>query len=96
VSRRDDDIALLKRALVLIDTRREDRYVRARDPFEEMLVRLEEGRQTLLTGKQLKWVRDVLDEPTYENLVSAGKVPRGREVATPAVLLRRPLRPPGK
>jgi hypothetical protein len=32
----------------------------------------------------------------YQNLMSSGKAPRGREVPTPAVLLNKPLKPPGR
>lgn len=59
-----------------------------------------------LTPKQCRWVQDVaarlgLIDETSQNLWS-GKSPaeqariRGREVPTPAVLLNRPLVPPGR
>jgi hypothetical protein len=49
-----------------------------------------------LSGKQREWLRGVYDRfvPQYENLVSSGKVPRGREVETPAVLKVLPKKPP--
>lgn len=65
--------------------------------FREML---ERGRA--LTPKQRAWAegvatgRHVEAEPEYENLVSRGLVPRGREVEPPALLRREklPLKPP--
>jgi hypothetical protein len=54
-----------------------------------------EGRRQL-SAKQREWLRGVRDRlvPQYENLVSAGNVPRGREVPTPAVLQILPKKPP--
>jgi hypothetical protein len=54
-----------------------------------------DGRRQL-SGRQREWLRGVRDRfvPQYENLVSSGKVPRGREVETPAVLKILPKRPP--
>jgi hypothetical protein len=56
-----------------------------------------------LTEPQRSWVEGVaekvLGEITYENLWSAGKVPRGEHLATPVpeVLLRPlPKKPPGR
>jgi hypothetical protein len=62
--------------------------------FEEWLERLEGFEKDTLTEKQRRWAASVAGIETYENLYSAGKVPRGREVPTPAVLLHRPLTPP--
>jgi hypothetical protein len=69
------------------------------EPFASMLADLENGKWDALTERQRAWVRGVherlFDEPIYLNLHSAGKVPRGlREVPTPEVLTRRPLKPP--
>jgi hypothetical protein len=89
MSRRDDDRKLLKDALRLDRIRDTDASA-----FEDMLIQLEENRIAALSQKQRDWVLRVLDVPVYENLVSAGKVPRGREVVTPTVLLNRPLKPP--
>jgi hypothetical protein len=89
VSQRDDDLALLKEAIELA---REDR----KEVFEDMLAKLETGERHVLSEKQRKWAMEVVGKPVYENLVSSGKVPRGREVQTPAVLQNRPLRPPGR
>lgn len=86
---RDDDIALLKEVL---DTAR---LAYVHDTFENMLEQLEGGERFLLSEKQRRWVSDILDRPTYENLASSGRLARGREVPTPAVLQNRPLKPPG-
>jgi len=72
----------------------EERFdVRAFERFRSLL-RIGAG----LTDKQASWVRgvheSVFGEPTYDNLVSRGLVPRGREVATPEVLKNLPLKPP--
>jgi hypothetical protein len=64
--------------------------------FTEWLVKLEAERKETLSDKQRTWAESIAGTETYENLWSAGKVPRGREVPTPAVLLHRPLRPPGR
>jgi len=49
-----------------------------------------------LTDRQRQWVTAVHERlvPAYENLVSRGLVPRGREVPEPEVLKNRPLKPP--
>lgn len=51
-----------------------------------------------LSDKQRAWVRGVyerlFDVPQYENLISSGKAPRGREVPTPSVLQNLPKKPP--
>jgi hypothetical protein len=67
------------------------------EAFTEML-----GRGRPLTEKQRGWVDRVAGvevteyAPTYENLVSSGKVVRGAEVETPLVLRNLPLKPPGR
>lgn len=67
------------------------------DAFIDML---ERGRP--LTDKQRAWAERLAGispnepAPTYENLVSSGRVPRGAEVATPLVLQNLPLKPPGR
>jgi hypothetical protein len=78
---------------------REDLSDNRRVIFEDMLHRLERyGRP--LTDKQRAFVQAALKgekynaEPEYENTWSAGKVPEGRKVATPAVLQNLPKRPP--
>lgn len=69
--------------------------------FQNMLEWAESGRP--LSEKQVSWIDGVFvrlfpgeDEPEYTNEWSAGRVPRGREVATPNVLRNLPLRPPGR
>lgn len=53
-----------------------------------------------LSKKQRDWLKAVIagekydPDPEYLNLMSSGKVPRGREVATPAVLQNLPKKPP--
>jgi hypothetical protein len=53
-----------------------------------------------LTEKQRAYVRGVyekvFDAPQYENLISSGKAPRGREVPTPDVLKNLPKEPPSR
>lgn len=88
---RDEDIKLLKRVIEFLESRSQDT-----EHFSNMLTGLEQRRFNNLTTKQRKWAKDNLDEPTYENLISSGKAPRGREVPTPAVLQIRPLKPPGR
>lgn len=50
----------------------------------------------VLSRKQREVLKDVLEkhEPTYENLVSSGKVPLGKPVPTPQVLQNLPKKPP--
>lgn len=69
---------------------------RQRDAFESMLTALDADRDAVLSDVQRGWVRSVrrTHEPTYENLVSAGRVPRGAEVDTPEALKNLPKRPP--
>jgi hypothetical protein len=61
---------------------------------------IDRGRK--LTPKQRAFVQAMVNgehyepEETYENAWSAGKVPMGRPVETPAVLRNLPLRPPGR
>jgi hypothetical protein len=69
-----------------------------RDAFEDMADALARAERATLSEKQRAWALAVRARfvPDYENLVSSGKAPRGREVPTPAVLQRLPLRPPGR
>lgn len=66
------------------------------DAFAGMVESLDRYHQ--LTDKQRELAVKVHDRfrPAYENLVSAGKVPRGREVEDPPALRNRPLKPPGR
>jgi hypothetical protein len=64
-----------------------------REAFRDMFSELKRTERPL-SFKQREWVSGVHERfvPKYENLVSNGKVPRGREVE---LLVRdRPLRPP--
>ena len=69
---------------------------RQRSAFEEMRdgILEDEAHVRTLSPKQRAWVRRVLDVPTYENLVSSGRVERGAPVETPKVLQVLPLKPP--
>lgn len=64
------------------------------EAFVDIQRKMSAGRE--LTDKQILWVRGVhekvFDAPTYENLWSAGKVPRGEKLATPVPeVLKKPL-----
>lgn len=70
-----------------------------REAFSDMAAGLLEGRVlSRRSGGQREWVERVHARlvPAYENLVSRGLVPRGREVPTPEVLKNLPLKPPGR
>ena len=88
-----EDRALLERAIAAASEAERDA---AADAFRRML-----GGRRALTPKQRAWAEGIAEgrfvepEPQYENLVSSGRVPRGREVETPAVLRDLPKRPPG-
>lgn len=67
----------------------------------EMLTSMLDSLDTwqILSQSQRKVVQDIHARfhPVYENLVSEGKVPRGKEVLTPPVLFQNlPLKPPGR
>lgn len=67
------------------------------EAFDDMRVGLlTEWGHHQLTDKQRAWLTVVRARlvPQYENLVSRGLVPRGKEVPTPAVLQHLPKRPP--
>lgn len=71
------------------------------EAFESMLDDLDAEKWPTLTERQRAWVKGIHarlfgEKPEYLNLVSSGRVPRGREVPTPEVLTRRPLKPPGR
>jgi hypothetical protein len=97
----DDLEVMLRRCLALADENEEAEARFNVGAFRDILGRIESGRLRNLSASQRLWICDVheklFDEPTYQNLFSAGKVPRGlREVPTPAVLQNRPLKPPGR
>lgn len=88
---RGEDIKLVKAVLEL--DRLDDEALAA---FESMLDSLDASERAL-SFKQRDWANKLVGDPgEYENLVSSGQVPRGREVPTPPVLLNRPLKPPGR
>jgi hypothetical protein len=68
------------------------------DAQREMFTAFQEYLQTrlVLSRKQREVLKEVLEkhEPTYENLVSSGKVPLGKPVPTPTVLQNLPKKPP--
>jgi hypothetical protein len=90
MSHRETDLRMLRE---LLETKLTDYE---REAFSDMLEGLEQYHQ--LSEKQRVWVAQAYEKihPQYENLVSSGKVPRGREVETPAVLRTLPKRPPGR
>lgn len=90
MSQREDDLRMLAELL-------EERITPAeRDSFADMVEWLRDADRRKLSEKQRAWVTKVLDRhrPTYANEWSAGRVPRGNDVAIncgPKV-----LRPPGR
>jgi hypothetical protein len=68
-----------------------------REAFEDMQHKVD---RYGLSSKQRAWARAILAGEKYEpeeeclNLWSSGKVPKGRDVPTPAVLLNLPKKPP--
>lgn len=67
--------------------------------FTSMMIQVGANGRSL-SDKQLQWLHSValrldITEPCH-NLMSDGQIPRGAEVPTPAILLNRPLKPPGK
>ena len=70
------------------------------EPQREMLTSMLEGLDSfqVLSERQRTVVQDIHDRlhPKYQNLVSDGLVPRGREVPEPEALRHKPLKPPGR
>jgi hypothetical protein len=69
-----------------------------RAAFEDMQFKVD---RYPLSKKQRAWARAILDGDKYDpepdecqNLWSSGKVPKGNDVPTPAVLLNLPKKPP--
>ena len=79
------------RAIVLLLLQEESLSDGARKAFSEMLAWLDRGEGRGLSVKQREWVESALLEYTP---MSAADVPRGREVAIPAVLRNLPKKPP--
>jgi hypothetical protein len=99
---RADDMRMLREITDAAHSWDEERYDSMEstiDAFVEMLARLDRGGRDL-SGKQRGWVRGIYEKvigiPQYENAWSAGKVPKGRDVPTPAVLQNLPKRPPSR
>jgi len=87
------------RLLGLVLEQSEEIGPRATIAFGAMQADLQSGDWRELTPKQRAWLNDVADkldivEPA-KNLMSSGKVPRGKEVELPPALTRLPLKPPG-
>jgi hypothetical protein len=82
------DLSSLKKLIALSLEERLD------EMFKDMLQQVQRHPKAILSAKQRFIVHDVLEkyEPAYENLVSEGKVPRGKEVVVNVGL--KPLRPP--
>jgi hypothetical protein len=107
---REEDLRMVTECLDFFDSMRADEdsanslamatLDKAATAFEGWLPKLEENPHYFLSEKQRGWLRGVYEKlfqaPVYENLVSSGKVPRGREVPTPIVLQNLPKKPPGR
>ncbi len=98
---RDDAARMLREVLEATkDFDDEDRRFdhNARQVFDGWLSRMDRWPSAELSERQAKWLAGVhervCDSPKYENAWSAGKVPMGRPVATPAVLTNLPKRTP--
>jgi hypothetical protein len=72
---------------------KEDLRPETRKAFEEMKAWLDRGEGRGLSVRQREWVESALLEHTP---ISASSVPRGREVPTPEVLKKLPMKPPGR
>jgi predicted nuclease with TOPRIM domain len=83
-----------------LDNSNDENMQKHETTFKDMLHRMETGRLLKLTLLQRNYLNDLHErlvaEPGYENLVSSGLVPRGKEVEKPDVLKKLPLRPPGR
>lgn len=99
VRQREVDLALLREILSSANEPELSGYEKA--AFTRMLAELEAGsckdgfgntRKILsLTAKQRLWAQDVsLRLKPFDSKL----IPRGREIKTPEILLKRPLRPP--
>jgi hypothetical protein len=93
MSQREDDLKMLNDVMELETTTEEQK-----DAFHNMRGVLLRGEYQTLTIKQRSWLKSVLGVPEYENLITNGKAPRGREVPTIPALQRQnlPLKPPAK
>ena len=93
VSVRQQDIELLTK---LIEEFGDQLRKGELEAFKDMHTGLCNGTWSMLTEKQRAWCKKKLEDfiPEYENLVSSGKVPRGKEVVMNIGPL--PKRPPQK
>jgi hypothetical protein len=86
----EEDMQLLRKTLD------EELSEYERDAFADMLSMLHHGRRLELSPKQREWLKQVAERVgaqfDYQNLVSEGKAPRGREVAS--MVTDHPLKPP--
>jgi hypothetical protein len=91
VSTREADLAMLR---ALCDQHPGELSEAEWDAFEDMRSYLTENRFRVLSEKQHEWVAAVHQRivPQYDNLVSSGLAPRGKEVASMVGAL--PKRPP--
>lgn len=87
---RIDALALLSELIASTELHDDERHA-----FESMVGQLRPP-NTRLSVKQLEWVKARHNELfiKYENLVSSGRAPRGKEVDTPLVLRTLPKSPP--
>lgn len=88
---RTEKIAKMTDKAIVILLLKEDLGDDTRRAFSEMLAWLDRGEGRGLSIKQREWVESALLEYLP---ISAADVPRGREVPTPEVLRKLPLKPP--
>lgn len=104
---RESDLRLLTKALEKLEERAvevaddEDAHEylnNAISAFEDMRADIKDGKRAQLSAKQRDWAAREAGEELTLNLVSSGKVPRGREVLTPDALKPEnlPKKPPGR
>lgn len=103
-SPRTEDLRMLKEVQEMVASWPDEDEERLSQKTRRMLwdfeTRLRLNPRAVLTGPQREALRNVYEavtgKPTYANEWSSGKVPRGREVETPAVLRHLPKKPPGR
>jgi hypothetical protein len=88
---RTEKIAKMTDKAIVNALLKEDLGEDTRRAFSEMLAWLDRGEGRGLSVRQREWVESALLEYTP---ISASDVPRGREVQTPEVLKKLPLKPP--
>jgi hypothetical protein len=104
-----DDLGMLRQLVAKADEidemDDEGRYFydfqeRHRKSFRDILDRMENGKLYKLSESQRGYIRGIYERvfqsPVYENLVSEGKVPRGKEVKLLVDAMPKPLKPPGR